>query len=320
VAKLVLGVGSSHGPSIQSPPERWAKLADGDTRDPRFDYQALLKKARPGLDSEIVIDVQRQRHAGAHAALRKIGQLVSDAKLDVAVVVSNAHRIRPGQHQPVFSVIGCERFPVAKRSDEPFNPDLRFAPEERRKANTVGEAGGNAKLASHLLGRLIDDQFDVAYMEALPEGYVLDDAFVFPSEYMFGGNDIAIVPFNVSRDLPNQATPRRCYDVGVALRRAIESYPADLRVGLVSSGGLSHQIIDEELDRAVIDALVAGDRNAMCGFPRERLNGAPGTPEIINWITVAGAMAPTRMTLIDYLPAYRSIAGTGHGLTFGYWA
>jgi hypothetical protein len=319
VAKLVLGVGSSHGPSIQSPPERWAKLADGDTRDPRFDYQVLLKNARPGLDSEILIDVQRKRHAGAHAALKKIRDLVSEARLDVAIVVSNAHRIRPGQHQPVFSVIGCERFPVAKRSDEPFNPDLRFVAEEKRKANTVAEAEGNADLAGHILDRLIDDQFDVAYMEALPEGSVLDDAFVFPSEYMFGA-PIPIVPFNVSRDLPNQATPGRCYDVGVALRRAIESYPEDIRVGLVSSGGLSHQIIDEELDRAVISALVSGNRDAMAAFPRDRLNGAPGTPEIINWITVAGAMAPRRMTLIDYVPAYRSVAGTGHGLTFGYWA
>jgi hypothetical protein len=220
----------------------------------------------------------------------------------------------------VFSVIGCDRFPVAKRSDEPFNPELRFAPEEKRKTNTVAEARGHAVLANHLLAALIDDQFDVAYMEALPEGAVLDDAFVFPSEYMFGGATIPIVPFNVSRDLPNQATPRRCYDIGMALRRAIESWPGDLRVGLVSSGGLSHQVIDEELDRRVIKALVAGDRDTLIALPRERLNGAPGTPEIINWITVAGAMAPTRMTLIDYQPAYRSLAGTGHGLTFGYWA
>ncbi|MGE5539333.1 MAG: hypothetical protein ACM30I_12005 [Gemmatimonas sp.] len=320
MAKLVLGVGSSHGPSIQSPPERWAKLAEGDTRDPRFDYQAQLKKARPGLESEIALDVQRHRHAGAHAALRAIGKIVADARLDLAIVVSNAHRIRPGQHQPVFSVIGCETFPVSRRADEPFDPDSRFVSEEKRgAAKTVSEAEGNAAFAAHLLARLIEDQFDVSYMEALPQGAVLDDAFVFPSEYMFGGVGIPIVPFNISRDLPNQPTPRRCFDLGGALRRAIEAWPGDIRVGLVSSGGLSHQIIDEELDRGVIDALAAGDRDALCAVPRDRLNGSPGTPEILNWIAVAAAMAPTRMTLVDYLPAYRSVAGTGHGLTFGYW-
>jgi hypothetical protein len=49
------------------------------------------------------------------------------------------------------------------------------------------------------------------------------------------------------------------------------------------------------------------------------LNRGPGTPEILNWVTVAAAMAPTRMKLVGYTPCYRSIAGTGHGICFGYW-
>lgn len=52
---------------------------------------------------------------------------------------------------------------------------------------------------------------------------------------------------------------------------------------------------------------------------RDRLNRAPGTPEILKWVTVAGAMEREPMTLIDYVPCYRSLAGTGHGVTFGYW-
>jgi hypothetical protein len=87
----------------------------------------------------------------------------------------------------------------------------------------------------------------------------------------------------------------------------------------MASGGLSHQIVDEELDRIVADALVERNVDALCSLPRERLNRAPGTPEILNWITVAGAMDPAGMTLVDYVPCYRSPAGTGHGLTFGYW-
>jgi 3-O-methylgallate 3,4-dioxygenase len=57
----------------------------------------------------------------------------------------------------------------------------------------------------------------------------------------------------------------------------------------------------------------------MGGFSRAQLNRSPGTPEILNWITVAAAMAPATMTLVDYLPCYRSLAGTGHGITFGFW-
>ena len=52
---------------------------------------------------------------------------------------------------------------------------------------------------------------------------------------------------------------------------------------------------------------------------RERLNRAPGTAEILNWIAVAGAMEDRQMTLVDYVPCYRSEAGTGHGVTFAHW-
>jgi len=128
-----------------------------------------------------------------------------------------------------------------------------------------------------------------------------------------------MVPFMLSRYLPNQATAARCYALGSALRQAIKSWDTDLRVGLMASGGLSHQIIDEELDHQVIDALVGKDRTALCALETERLNRAPGTPETLNWVTVGAAMDPAPMTLVDYLPCYRSRAGTGHGVTFGYW-
>ena len=90
-------------------------------------------------------------------------------------------------------------------------------------------------------------------------------------------------------------------------------------MGLIASGGLSHQVVDEDLDKTVIDALVSGDAAALRSLPRQRLNRGPGTPEILNWVTVAAAMAPTRMTLVGYTPCYRSLAGTGHGVCFGYW-
>jgi hypothetical protein len=128
-----------------------------------------------------------------------------------------------------------------------------------------------------------------------------------------------MVPFMLSRYLPNQATPGRCYALGGALRRAIESWPENKRVGIMASGGLSHQIIDEEMDRQVIDALIERDDAVLSSLSISRLNRAGGTPEILNWVTVGAAMDPVGMTLVDYVPCYRSLAGTGHGVTFGYW-
>ena len=80
-----------------------------------------------------------------------------------------------------------------------------------------------------------------------------------------------------------------------------------------------HPLYGGTLDNKVVHALMSGDKATLCALPRDRLNRGPGTPEILNWVTVSAAMAPTKMDLIDYLPCYRSVASTGHGVAFASW-
>ncbi len=320
MADLVVAVGSSHGPSIQMPPEEWACLADGDTRDPRFDYRALLKAAKPGLDREILLDVQRARAAAARAALGQLANVITQAKLDVVIVVSNPHRLVPTDNHPVFGVCRAESFSVANFSDKAFDPDARFRSDAKKSpSGELEKKLGQPSLANHLITSLIADSFDVACGDKLPEDRPLDDAFAFPYDWLLQDASLPLIPFLLSRYLPNQATPKRCYALGIALRRAIQTWPVEARVGLIASGGLSHQIVDEDLDQQVIGGLLNGNADVLCSLSRDRLNRSPGTPEILNWITVAAAMAPSVMTLVDYQPCYRSVAGTGHGVAFGYW-
>ena len=320
MAKLVIGVGSSHGPSIQSAPEHWKKLADGDTRDPRFDYASLLAAAKPGLDKEIAPDLQAARHKAGRAALQRLSARLKEARPDVMIVVSNPHRIRPAEAHPVLGILRAPQFPVIKRNELPFDPDSRFVDDDKReRPKSVVDRAGHPELANHLLEHLIENSFDVACVDRLPDGAVLDDAFTFAYDWLFTELPIPMVPLMLSRDLPNQATPRRCYELGKAIRKAVAAWPQDARVCIVASGGLSHQIVDEELDRLVVRALQDDDGEALCALSRARLNGAPGTPEILNWIVVAAAMSPSPMLLESYLPCYRSVAGTGHGLAFGAW-
>lgn len=315
MANIVLAVGSSHGPSIQMDPATWPRLGEKDVRDPRFDFDALLKAAKPGLDAEITPDVQRARHAASHAALDKLTRLIADAALDAVVVVSNAHNLRGQLIRPVFGVLRSADLPIQSREETYVIPGERH----REPPKAIETRPGAPALANHLIETLIGEGFDVACIDRLADGATLDDAFTFTYGWLLGDAPTPLVPFYLSRDLPNQASPARCVALGQALRRAVDAWPEGKRIGLVASGGLSHQIIDEELDRGVIDALQSGDEGAMAALSPARLNAAPGTPEILNWITVAAAMAPVTMELVDYIPAYRSLAGTGHGLTFGYW-
>lgn len=88
---------------------------------------------------------------------------------------------------------------------------------------------------------------------------------------------------------------------------------------MVGSGGLSHFVIDEDLDRAFIKALIDKDREFMVSLEDDQLRS--GTSELRNWVVVGGATADTPLTaqVVDYLPCYRSAAGTGCAMAFMAW-
>jgi hypothetical protein len=101
------------------------------------------------------------------------------------------------------------------------------------------------------------------------------------------------------------------------VREAILNWDCDARVAIVTSGGLSHFTVDEEIDRLALQGLTEADGDILSTLPRYKLQSA--TTEILNWVAAAGAMADTPMLLLTYQPAYRSPAGTGCGCAVGRW-
>jgi aromatic ring-opening dioxygenase catalytic subunit (LigB family) len=179
------------------------------------------------------------------------------------------------------------------------------------------EYRGAPALGEHLVRALAKADFDVARSNRLREDVGLGHAFTYLFQ-LLPDCEIPVVPFMVNTYFPpNAPTPKRCYALGQALRQAIESWPEPARVAVMASGGLSHQVIDEEIDQMTINGLLEKDREALCALPEERL--VLGTSEIRNWVVLAGAMEPLPMTLIDYIPAYRSPAGTGCAMGFASW-
>jgi hypothetical protein len=118
---------------------------------------------------------------------------------------------------------------------------------------------------------------------------------------------------------PNQPSARRALEFGKAIGRAIAAWPSEQRIGIVASGGFSHFVVDEELDWRMIRALQQDDEAGLANEPETTFQS--GTSEIKNWMVVFGAMRATgrRFELLDYVPCYRSTAGTGNACTFGIW-
>jgi hypothetical protein len=127
-----------------------------------------------------------------------------------------------------------------------------------------------------------------------------------------------IIPVNINTYYPpNQITPQRAYAVGRAIREAVESWPEDLRVVIMATGGLSHFVVDETFDRAFLDLMAKGGVEGHAALPLEKLQS--GNSEFRCWSALAGAVEGKAMTLIDYVPCYRSPAGTGCAMAFAYW-
>ena len=118
---------------------------------------------------------------------------------------------------------------------------------------------------------------------------------------------------------PNPPSAARCHGFGRSLGRALASFPQDLRVAVVASGGLSHFVIDEDLDRAFLDALKTQDESFLTGLDREIMRS--GSSELRSWIAVAGIAAEAGLSVgsVDYEPCYRTEAGTGNAMGFVTW-
>ena len=99
MAEIVLGIGTSHGPLLSTPPEKWDLRAQADRlnkqhyfRGRSYDYESLLKERAPGFASEITIETRRERHARCQRALEAVGRKFKDVAPDAFVIVGNDQR------------------------------------------------------------------------------------------------------------------------------------------------------------------------------------------------------------------------------------
>jgi 3-O-methylgallate 3,4-dioxygenase len=335
MARIVLGIGTSHTPMLNVGPEEWPLFEELDRKrahlhkdGTRATYEELVAVAPPSLRPELVPERHAKRHGEAMASIGRLHEALTEAKLDVVVIVGDdQHEVYHEANMPSVLVYRGDTIAnVPNRTTRKTGVDVAWRPDWARRASAryyeeheTRHYPVHAKLANHLTTALIDLEFDVASANALPEGEGEGHAFAFVHKRIMDGAAIPVVPVFLNTYYPpNQPSPRRCYKLGQAIREAIESYSDDLRVGVVASGGLSHFTIDEALDNNVIRAFREKDAEALQSLPREQLQS--GSSEIRNWICVAGALEHLDLKWVHYTPGYRTLAGTGTGLCFAHWA
>jgi hypothetical protein len=326
MARIVLGIGTSHTPMLNTPAEEWPRFIDRDGVRDFLDkegeparYQDLLRRAEPHIAAELTPQRIAARHAEAQAGVEYLKNAVRQAELDVLIVVGDDHKELYGDdNMPGFVVYHGETIrnvPPGESSgpDWARRANARYYEEKEPRDYPV-----DSRLALHLIAALVDRDFEPVASNALPPGKGEGHAFGFVRKRLMEDQTLPVVPVLINTYFPpNQPTPRRCYALGQAIREAVESYPGEARVGIVGSGGLSHFVVDEALDRGVLDAIARKDAAALQSLPRKKLNS--GSSEIRMWICAAGAAEHLEPKWSRYVPGYRTPAGSGTGLGFVLW-
>lgn len=334
MARITFGLATSHGPMLSIAPEYWQDRVSFD-RQARHFYQgktysfdemvALRKGER--LAEQITPEVSRERYDRCQNAIRQLADFFDQHRPDVAIVIGNDQmEIFTSEHIPAFAVFWGDHVEGHPRSPEflaKLNPAVARA-EADRTPPVHTDYPCSPELGKHVIESVMNAGFDVAQMTKLPTGEIGSNAV--PHAYGFVYRRIMRdkVPLQVPVFVntfysPNQPNAARCYQFGQALARAAASWPQDIKVAFIGSGGMTHFVLDEKLDHELLDAMQEGDASRLASVPENLFQA--GTSEIKNWIVVAGAMAEAglKMSVLDYVPCYRSEAGTGSAMGFARW-
>lgn len=231
-------------------------------------------------------------------AFQELGRRVRAAKPDVLVVVSPDH----------WSNFFLDNYPavcigVGESNEGPPEPWMKDFPHR--------ELAGHPDFAFHLVN---GDGFAPSVSHRLK----LDHGICIPLWRMELEKMPALVPMLVNSIEPPMPPLARCLEWGRLLRKAIESFPGALRVGVLATGGLSHSIgektmgaIHEDFDRQTIRLFSSSEKSLIDYLNGELPSRGNGSEEVRNWLVAHGAAGGRGFELVDYLPVPAVIVGCG---------
>lgn len=327
MAAITLGIGTSHSPMLSIDPARWEDWGRRDAANPmlfdrdgnRVTFDELVAVAPAGLDAELRTDVYERKAARCAAALDRLAETIAEARLDLLVLVGDdqGEHLQEDNLPSILVYHGPSlrntRAEVPDGAPEEVAQMLRgyYEPDADRDYPVHSNA------ARYLVDGLLDRDFDIASSVRLPAARAEGHALQFVHRRLLPP-DLPVVPVLLNTYLPpTQPRAARCWALGEAIADTFAGYDGAERIGVLASGGLSHFVVWEDLDREILAALATGDGDYLRALPEGLLKA--GTSEIKNWITTAAACSALPFELVDYVAGYRTAAATGTGLTFALW-
>lgn len=330
MAEIVLGLASSHAPQLEMPPNTWKAYGDGARTMPQhwfrgktYSFPELVElRAGDHFERECNEETYQLRWDACQSAIEHLAQTLSRVKPDVCVILGDdQHEAFNDDNMPSLGIYHGDTV-----EDSPATAGGRASYSDAAVGKIPSERlthPADSALGEYLIQALIAREFDVARTNKLPEGRrqgAIGHAFYYAYRRLMDNSVIPNVPIMVNTYYPpNAPTAKRCYHFGQALRDALEAWDSSKRVAIIASGGMSHTVIEEDLDARFIEGLEHQDVEKLTDYPDLRFRA--GTSELKNWIILSGAMAGDglQMKLVDYVPCYRTEAGNGCAMGFAEW-
>jgi len=333
MATIVLAMATTHGPQLHTTVEQWQLRVKADRgrkhpfRGGLYSFDELVEMRRPeGLEAKASMDAQRGYYARCQAAMAKLAAKWEEVGADIAVVLGNDQDeiYATDELNPPFMIFYGDRIPNYPQSDAAkatLPPGVAEA-EHGHATDIYTEYPGVPDLGAHIIRTMMESDFDVAASKVWPKHARNGASHAFGHIYRQVMRDKVVPNVPIYQNTffpPNQPSARRAYRFGEIVRQAIDTWPSDKKVAVFASGGMSHFVIDEEFDRKFVAALGKQDKEYLTSIPLEDLQS--GTSELKSWISLAGVLAKDKAEMheIDYVPCYRSNAGTGTANGFYWW-
>lgn len=336
MARIVLGLWTTHGPQLNTTPDEWMLRVPADRarshwfKGERYTFDELCElRAGERLAEQASLEARQRNHSACQAAIEKVAEIWAEVAPDACVIFGNDQRelLLPSM-QPAYTVYYGETFwngPMAEERAARLPPGIRES-EWANRPETRTDYPGLPDLAERLIARGLDRGWDFAASNEWPEHPAdhhhvgTPHAFAYILRRVMRDRAVPTLPIITNTFFPpNQPRPWRCFDLGRLMHDVLGEWHRDLRVAVIGSGGMSHFVINEEFDHALIGAIERRDEDFLRKIDPSYMKD--GTSELLNWISASGCLfqTPLRGELIDYVPCYRTEAGTGTAQGFIAW-
>lgn len=324
MAKIVFGMAVPHSGMLGQAPEDWLKNGERDRNNPElwfrnrtWTYPELEDHRGAAFAPYLTLEERTERAGRCRKALDVMAQAYRDAKIDVAIILGKDQKEIFTDFSPSIAIYSGEEVHNGPPQRSVYAPD--------HHVTHYCHPG----LAKYLIEYFQRENFDLTdlfawptnvWMKPPPEYPVVPHAYSFVYHQIMSDNPPPHVPIIMNCFYPpTQPSMSRCIEFGRVLRDAITAWPDDVRVGIFASGGLSHFVNDEEFDQRIMKMLAEYDYEGLASVDERSYQS--GTSEIKLYVSVMKAVQETgaQMTLVDYVPCWRTPAGTGEGMGFMYW-